>query len=154
MESCQHFAVRVKRLTAFAVGGALVLLLLKPLLIMLMAVAAWTAIGFLFLLAFHTAICGRQGAWPDTWNRIWRRAERLKPVINEVTERCEATAHRIGSTVHDALILARDALAEVAAGAVVGALLALAMDIGEREAAIGALVGAGAGALVALGRRC
>jgi hypothetical protein len=153
MESCQHFSTFLKRLVGFAVGGVLVLLLLKPLLIMLMAVAAWTVIGFLFWLPLHAAIFGRQGVWLDCWDRYWRRVERLKPAINEVKGRCEATANRIGTAVHDSLLLARDALAEVAAGSVVGAVLALAMDVPEMETAIGALLGGAVGGCVALGRR-
>jgi len=153
MELCPGLARFLRRLTGLTVGGALVLLLAKPIVIFLMTVAACATVGFLVWLPLHIVLFGRHRVLRGAWERGRRWGNRLETRLRAARSRCKGVKLKIGDAVEHYLHAVRDAVLEIACGSAVGILVAVAMDIGETQVAVGALLGAAAGAGVVLGRR-
>jgi hypothetical protein len=141
METCISLSWVLRRVSGLAlVGGAL--LVIGKVVTVLLAIATVAGIGVLMWLPLHTALFGQSKV---------RRRECVHP-FQKPLECGQRAAAKINDAVETWMPIVRDTLLEIACGAIVGILVALAAETGRAGAVVGALLGVAAGVGVACKR--
>jgi hypothetical protein len=141
MESCLSFSCMVKRLTGFAVAGAVIILLAGPLLTLMAAIGVCVLVGFLVWLPLHTVFVGPHSTWKNACDggRRWRG--RAVGCCGMAGRHCRQVGTQMTEWVAGWLPVIGGMLREGTCGAILGVLAAVVAGLQESAAVATVLTG-------------